>query len=164
VGSTPVTPDEQRAVEQFLYEEARLADDHRYEEWLNLWADDALYWVPAAGGRDTDPMKQASYIYDNRIRLQTRIGMLMSGEKFSQLPQSGLARVVSNVFVEGKDDRGDLVTNAKFVLVESRREILLWGGEVFYKLRPENDTFKLVQKKIVLVNCAAPMRKIAFIL
>ena len=42
MGATPVTAEEQRAVEQFLYEEARLADDHRYEEWLGLWTDDAL--------------------------------------------------------------------------------------------------------------------------
>jgi 3-phenylpropionate/cinnamic acid dioxygenase small subunit len=161
---TPVTDAERRAIEEFLYEEARLADEHRYEEWLALWTEDALYWVPAAGGRDTDPTRQASYIYDNRVRLQTRIGMLLSGEKFSQLPPSGLARVVSNIFVSGQEENGDIAVNAKFVLVESRREMLLWGGEIFYKLRPNQTSFGLVSKKVVLVNCAAPMRKIAFIL
>jgi benzoate/toluate 1,2-dioxygenase subunit beta len=161
---TPVTEEERRSVEDFLYEEARLADEHRYEEWLSLWTDDALYWVPAAGGRDTDPTRQASYIYDNRVRLQTRIGMLLSGEKFSQLPPSGLARVVSNIVVGGKDESGDVAVTAKFVLVESRREMLLWGGEVFYRLRPTDGSFGLVEKKVVLVNCAAPMRKISFIL
>jgi 3-phenylpropionate/cinnamic acid dioxygenase small subunit len=159
-----MSTDEHRAIEEFLYEEARLADSHRYEEWLALWTDDALYWVPAAGGKDTDPLQQASYIYDNIVRLRTRVGMLMSGEKFSQLPPSGLVRVVSNIFVEGQDDNGDVAVNAKFILVESRRELLMWGGDIFYKLRPNSGTFKLVEKKVVLVNCTEPMRKMSFIL
>jgi benzoate/toluate 1,2-dioxygenase beta subunit len=159
-----MSTDEHRAIEEFLYEEARLADSHRYEEWLALWTDDALYWVPAAGGKDTDPLQQASYIYDNIVRLRTRVGMLMSGEKFSQLPPSGLVRVVSNIFVEGQDDNGDVAVNAKFILLESRRELLMWGGDIFYKLRPISGTFKLVEKKVVLVNCTEPMRKMSFIL
>lgn len=164
MGLAPMSTDEHRALEEFLYEEARLADSHRYEEWLALWTDDALYWVPAAGGKDTDPLQQASYIYDNIVRLRTRVGMLMSGEKFSQLPPSGLVRVVSNIFVEGQDDNGDVAVNAKFILLESRRELLMWGGDIFYKLRPNSGTFKLVEKKVVLVNCTEPMRKMSFIL
>jgi 3-phenylpropionate/cinnamic acid dioxygenase small subunit len=164
MGLAPVSTDERRAVEDFLYEEARLADSHRYEEWLALWSDDALYWVPAAGGKDTDPMRQASYIYDNIVRLRTRLGMLISGEKFSQLPPSGLARVVSNIVVEGKDDNGDILTSAKFVLLESRRELIMWGGDLYYKLRPNGESFQLVEKKVVLVNHAEPMRKMSFIL
>jgi 3-phenylpropionate/cinnamic acid dioxygenase small subunit len=159
-----VSSDERRAVEEFLYEEARLADSHRYEEWLALWADDALYWVPAAGGKDTDPLQQASYIYDNIVRLRTRLGMLISGEKFSQLPPSGLVRVVSNIVVDGKDDNGDILTEAKFVLLESRREMILWGGDLYYKIRPDGGSFKLVEKKVVLVNHAEPMRKMSFVL
>jgi len=33
-------------VEAFLYREARLMDEHAYDEWLSLWTADALYWVP----------------------------------------------------------------------------------------------------------------------
>jgi 3-phenylpropionate/cinnamic acid dioxygenase small subunit len=159
-----VSSDERRAVEEFLYEEARLADSHLYEEWLALWTDDALYWVPAAGGKDTDPLQQVSYIYDNIVRLRTRLGMLISGEKFSQLPPSGLARVISNIGVEGKDDNGDISVTAKFILLESRREMIMWGGDLYYRLRPEGGSFRLVEKKVVLVNCAEPMRKMSFIL
>ncbi len=35
-------------VEQFLYREARYADEHDYDAWEALWTDDALYWVPVA--------------------------------------------------------------------------------------------------------------------
>ena len=41
-------------IAQFLYREARLQDEHRFDEWEALWTDDALYWVPA-NGEDIDP-------------------------------------------------------------------------------------------------------------
>ena len=35
------------AIEAFLYHEARLADENRYDEWFALWTEDVRYWVPA---------------------------------------------------------------------------------------------------------------------
>src|ERR1700756_5519516 len=50
-------------VEQFLYREARLADESDYDAWEALWTDDALYWVPI-GGPGGDPQREMSVIYD----------------------------------------------------------------------------------------------------
>ena len=58
-------------IEEFLFLEARLQDEHRYDEWEALWEDDALYWVPMKD--DADPERSVSYIYDNRARLASRI-------------------------------------------------------------------------------------------
>ena len=66
-----------RRVESFLYREARLMDENAYAEWLALWADDALYWVPATDD-DIHPATQVSTIYDNRARLEARIRRLSS--------------------------------------------------------------------------------------
>ena len=55
-------------IQKFLYGEARLMDEHRYQEWLTLWTSDAVYWVPC-GHEDTDPLRQVSIIYDNRAKL-----------------------------------------------------------------------------------------------
>jgi benzoate/toluate 1,2-dioxygenase beta subunit len=164
VGMTPVSEKVEKGVVAFLYEEARLADEHRYAEWEALWTTDGIYWVPARGGRDTDPERQVSYIYDNRTRIHTRIGMLLSGEKFSQSPPSGLRRLISNIVVQGYDDAGDILVGANFILLESRREMTIWGGEVIYKLRPDGDDLKMAQKKIILANHGEPMRKMVFIL
>ena len=61
-----------RGVEQFIYREARLRDEHRYDEWEALWTDDGVYWVPA-NGDDTDPTTQMSILFDNRPRIATRV-------------------------------------------------------------------------------------------
>ena len=31
---------------EFVYDEADLLDEQRFEEWLELFADDATYWIP----------------------------------------------------------------------------------------------------------------------
>ncbi|HWM76977.1 MAG TPA: aromatic-ring-hydroxylating dioxygenase subunit beta, partial [Methylomirabilota bacterium] len=33
-------------IESFLYREADLLDERRYEEWLELFTEDAHYWMP----------------------------------------------------------------------------------------------------------------------
>src|SRR5262249_61343202 len=65
-----------RAVVEFLYREARLADEARYAEWEALWAEDGVYWVPGTTGSRADPDRQISHIYDNRQRIATRVKLL----------------------------------------------------------------------------------------
>jgi benzoate/toluate 1,2-dioxygenase subunit beta len=66
-----VSDAEQRAATAFLSLEARLADEARYAEWLALWTDDAVYWVPATTDPAADPDTHLSHVYDNRARLET---------------------------------------------------------------------------------------------
>ena len=62
-------------VAAFLYREARLMDEHRYQEWLTLWeSSDTLYWVPC-NDDDIDPRRQVSIIYDDHDRLMQRDGL-----------------------------------------------------------------------------------------
>jgi 3-phenylpropionate/cinnamic acid dioxygenase small subunit len=147
----------------FLYLEAQLADEHKYAEWEALWAEDGIYWVPV-DGNDTDPTKTVSFIYDNRVRLRTRIAMLLTGERHAQVPPSDLARVLSNVLIHDHAPGEDIDVSAAFVLIEYRREHIIWAGRVKYKLRPTEDGLKMVMKKIVLVNSYDAIRKLGFIL
>ena len=84
------------AVTAFIYNEARLQDEHDYEAWEALWTDDGVYWVPA-NGDDIDPEKEMSIIYDNRSRISLRIKQLLTGKRHTQTPQSRLRRIVSNI-------------------------------------------------------------------
>ena len=64
-------------IESFLYYEARLIDEHQYDQWLSLWTEDSLYWIPC-NSDDADPALQAMIIYDNRDRLAERVLRLTS--------------------------------------------------------------------------------------
>jgi 3-phenylpropionate/cinnamic acid dioxygenase small subunit len=140
-----------RAIERFLYREARLMDENAYAEWLALWAEDALYWVPSGPG-DVDPLRQVSTIYDNRKRLEARITRLISGKAHAQSPPSRLCRVVSNIEIEEAGDN-TISTFSNFVLGEVRRgnqDVFI--GRSTHKLRPTGDDFKIFFKKVLLVN------------
>src|SRR5262245_40277063 len=40
-----------REVEQFLYREARLLDERRFHEWLELFTEDVRYWMVGRSSR-----------------------------------------------------------------------------------------------------------------
>ena len=150
----------QQVIEQFLYREARLQDEHCYDEWEALWAEDALYWVPAGGD---DPATQVSYIYDNRSRIASRIRQLKTGRRHAQAPQSKLRRAISNIEFSTGDNVVDVGSN--LMLVESRHgKQTLWAGRTTHKLRPEGDGFRMVLKKIELVNRDDPIGNLAFLI
>ena len=153
-----------RAVEQFVYREARLCDEQRYDEWEALWTDDGVYWVPA-NGDDTDPTTQMSILFDNRARIATRIKQLQTGKRHAQSPPSRLCRVVSNVELLGRDD-DDLVAMAAFVLYESRaRGLTPWVGRVRYRLRPGDvGMLRMAAKTVTLVDNDQPLHTLAFLI
>lgn len=140
-----------RQVENFIYREARLMDDNAYDEWLSLWAAEALYWVPV-GADELDPSQQISIIYDDRNRLESRIARLKSGYAHSQDPKSRMRRVVSNIEIE-ESSGGEIVAHSNFVLGEVRRgKQDVFIGRTIHKLRPEGDSFRILSKKVLLVN------------
>ncbi|MBI3245805.1 MAG: aromatic-ring-hydroxylating dioxygenase subunit beta [Deltaproteobacteria bacterium] len=150
-------------VEQFLYHEADLMDEHRYDEWLALWTDDALYWVPT-GRDDIDPAREISLIYDDRVRLQVRIARLKSGFAHAQEPKSRMRRLVSNL-VLAEEANGEILASSNFLLAELRRgKQDVFAGRTLHRLRPHDGSFKLVSKKVLLVNNDEPIDNLTFLI
>ena len=148
--AAPGTNDLQREVERFLYHEARLADEHRYQEWEQLWTDDGIYWVPA-NGEDCDPERDMSIIYDNRSRIRLRVKQLMTGKRHTQEPQSRLRRLISNVELLGEAE-GKIEVAANTIIFETnQRGDTVWGARNVYTLRRTDGGFRIALKKVVLV-------------
>jgi benzoate/toluate 1,2-dioxygenase beta subunit len=152
-----------REVEQFVYREARLADEGAYDDWEALWTDDAVYWVPA-NGDDIDPERQMSIIYDNRSRIGLRIKQLKTGKRHAQTPPSRLRRLVSNVeLLDGGGD-SDVLVGANFVIYESRqRGLTVWAGRCEYRLRRADGGWRMAGKKVVLVDNDRALFTLAFL-
>jgi len=154
-------------VEQFLYREARYADESDYDAWEALWTDDALYWVPVAS--TDDPLRTMSVIYDNRSRIATRLKQVRTGKRYAQAPPSNLRRLVSNIeFLGGRANSSggvDLEVAANFLVLESRaRGTQLWGGRTTYRLRRQDGDLRLAYKKVVLVNNDQPIPTLGFLI
>ncbi len=155
-------------VEQFLYREARYADESDYDAWEELWTDDALYWVPA-NGSDTDPAREMSVIYDNRSRIATRLKQARTGKRYAAAPASNMRRLLSNIELLGgranPDGGTDLEVGANFLLLESKaRGTHLWGGRSTYRLRRDKAGLRLAYKKVVLVDNDKPLPTLGFMI
>jgi 3-phenylpropionate/cinnamic acid dioxygenase small subunit len=162
-----VSDTEYRAVVEFLYHEARLADEARYAEWLALWTDDGVYWVPATTDPGATPDTHISHVYDNRARIDTRIKLLQTGHRYSQEPASLMRRLISNVEVTTAA-KGELVAESNFILaelaVQARHEMHWWAGRSTHRLRRIGGDLRMCGKKVVLVNAAEPLPNLSFLI
>lgn len=139
-------------VESFLYREADLADEHRFDEWLALWDQkDILYWIPA-GSDDIDPRHCISIAYDNRERLEDRIFRLQSKAVHAQRPRSRMRRIIGNIVIEA-DDGATATVRANFIFTEMRHGHQdVFNGRFIYQLRYNDDSLLIGSKKVLLVN------------
>ena len=162
-----VSDAESRAVVEFLHREARLADEARYAEWLALWTDDGVYWVPATTDPAVDPQRHLSHVHDNRARIDTRVKLLQTGHRYSQEPPSLMRRLISNIEVH-PEANGELVAESNFILaelsVQARHEMQWWVGRTTHRLRRVDGELKMCQKKVVLVNAAEPLPNLSFLI
>lgn len=150
-------------VEAFLFREARFADESRYNDWLSLWTDDALYWIPA-NQDDYDPTQHVSIIYADRIALQDRIDRLKSGGAWSQEPKSRLRRLISNIELEPPTVGNDCTVRSNFALGELRRsrQTVYFAHQIHY-LRRTSDGIKMSYKKVLLINNDTPIHNMSFL-
>lgn len=150
-------------IARFLAREARLMDEGRYDEWLALWADDGLYWVPC-NHDDVDPTREVSLIYDDRLRLGERVERLKSGSVLAQEPKPRMRRVVSNIEIEAGEG-GETLVHSNFVLGIARPTgQQLWLGHSIHRLRTGGGAFKIAQKKVLLINSDTEMPLLQFLI
>src|SRR5207245_2533444 len=124
----PVDVDLLRQIEQFLFLEARLADEGAYDGWEALWTDDGVYWIPA-NGDDIDPTSQMSILFDNRSRIALRVRQLKHDKRHAQNPRSRLRRLLVTVDHAGNSPRlrlEDLRTGRVGYLDALELETLAW--------------------------------------
>jgi benzoate/toluate 1,2-dioxygenase subunit beta len=147
--------------EDFLYREALLLDDMKLEEWLELFTDDAMYWIPE-NKDDLDPTRETSILYDDRFRMEDRVWRLMHGPAHAQIPPSRTRRIISNVQVQEETDE-EVIVYSNFAIFEVRRnEQRTFAGRYEHRLRSEEDGWRIARKKAILVNNASPIYNLTF--
>ena len=162
-----------RMIEQFLYREAMLLDEKRWQEWLALYTEDCFYWVPSVVGQK-DPVNTVSLYAEDRMRLEMRVIRINHPRAFSQDFPTRMSHVVGNVMLDPEDGRSahggmnpkaDVVVRSSLHILEYRKEEQrLFGGTVRHWLRRAGDDFRIAMKRIDLINCDAPMEVVQLFL
>jgi benzoate/toluate 1,2-dioxygenase beta subunit len=149
-------------VEDFLYREARLLDTQRYEEWLELFTDDATYWVPLEQGQQ-DPFGTSSIIHDDRTLLELRVKQARHPRAHARLPLARTVHQVGNVLIL-EESAGTLRVSSTLQLVEWRNDRQrVWGALVEHELRRADGGFRIARKRVDLVNSEAELDGIAIL-
>jgi 3-phenylpropionate/cinnamic acid dioxygenase small subunit len=136
--------------EQFLYHEARLLDTQQFEAWLELFTDDATYWIPLERNQK-DPLETSSIIHDDRTLLELRVKQARHPRAHARQPLARTVHQVGNVMVEEGAD--EVKVSSTLQLVEFRNEKQrLYGALVEHRLRRVNGSFKIAHKRVDLVS------------
>jgi 3-phenylpropionate/cinnamic acid dioxygenase small subunit len=153
-------------VAEFLFREARLADEHRYDEWLSLWGERVLYYAPC-NDDSADPARHTAIIIDDRQRLEERIARLKGGAAHAQDPPSRLRRVIGNVEVVPGPDANRVEVWSNFVLFETRRgrqQIYAGRCKHVLELGDDGQLVSMLEKRVFLVTNDEPLGNLTFLL
>lgn len=115
-------------IQQFLYKEARLLDQERYEEWLGLMTADIHYWMPLIQARyRKDPKPQISHqrmahFDDDLLGLRRRVTRALHGTAWAEDPPTRAVHQVSNIEVEPTETPDAYQVHSVFTVCRGRNE------------------------------------------
>jgi 3-phenylpropionate/cinnamic acid dioxygenase small subunit len=156
-------------VEALLYREARLLDDLALEDWLTLFADDGLYWIPIDETKDPD--RHASLVYDNPLRREERVYHLLNVWFPAQSPPSRTVHFVSNI--EVVSESGELDVRSHQIVYEVRSgdfrqtglgEVRPIVARVRHRLIDTGNALLIRKKTILLIDRDMPQSNLTFLL
>jgi len=145
----------QHAVEQFLYHQADLLDRKQWQEWIDLFTDDGVYWMPPEPSYTTWDGTPAIFAEDKNL-MRVRMGRVLHPDAWSQRPLWGTNHVVSNVMVEKESPNGDVVARSRFHMMELRRDdVRHFAGSYIHSLVKARDGYRIKLQRVDMTNAQA---------
>jgi 3-phenylpropionate/cinnamic acid dioxygenase small subunit len=160
-----------REIERFLYREARLLDERRFREWLELLTDDVHYWMAARSNRyprsskaiaildaaryveeDLTGDEELAILDETKETLAARVARLDTGMAWAEDPPSRTRHLIANIDVEAGDGATEFKVHSNFIVYRSRAET----EEDFYVgarqdlLRRVDDKWMIARRKLTL--------------
>lgn len=161
--AVPDAEDHAPAVQRLLALEARLLDEQRFEEWLELFTAECVYWV-ASNWPPEDPAREVSITLDDRRRLEDRVVRYRTGHAFSQLPLSRMTRTLGHPECWWIEPRGALIARTCFHISELRRgEVNSYGGHYEHVIADVEGRPRIDEKRVNLLVADQPVKNISFL-
>ena len=151
-------------IEDVLYREAELLDERRYEEWLDLFTEDARYWMPMRRNVPSDEPEReftragvdVNWFDEGKDTLTRRVKQIRTGIHWAEQPPSRICHMVSNVQIlearPSEDTAAEVTVKSRFLLyrnrVETETDFLVGKREDVW--RRVNGGWRIASRKIVL--------------
>jgi 3-phenylpropionate/cinnamic acid dioxygenase small subunit len=163
-------------VDEFLYHEAELLDERRYEAWLELLADDVRYWMPMRRNVKVGELEREftregldiNWFDEGKDTLTRRVQQILTGVHWAEEPLSRLCHMISNIqLLDAKpsvSEPSEITVKCRFLIyrnrVETETDILVGKREDV--LRRLNGQWKIAQRKIILDQNVLQAKNLTF--
>ena len=145
----------QYEAEQFLYRQSELLDSKKWQDWIDLFTDDGIYWMPPEPSHKTWEGMPAIFAEDKNL-MTVRMNRVLHPDAWSQRPLWGTNHVVSNVVIEKQETNGDLRVRSRFHMMELRRDdVRHFAGSYVHHLKKSKDGFKIKLQRVDMTNAQA---------
>jgi 3-phenylpropionate/cinnamic acid dioxygenase small subunit len=147
-------------IEDFFWFEAELLDEHRYDEWLQLFTEDVRYWMPIRRNvaskemkeRESPPEDDISWMNSDLDMLQKRVKQIQTGVHWADEPLSRVSHMIGNVRILDSSNPDEVRVSSRFVFHRNRhqREESTFFGKRIDTLRREEGAWKIARREIYI--------------
>ena len=152
-------------VEEFLYHEANLLDERHFGAWLDLLAEDLVYFMPIrrnvkfgthADAGDTRQGEGISWFDEDKWTLTKRVEQILTGVHYAEEPLSRVCHLVSNIqlleVTPSAEAAEEVVVSCRFLVYQNRMqyETALFVGRRTDRLRRLADSWQVARREILL--------------
>jgi 3-phenylpropionate/cinnamic acid dioxygenase small subunit len=146
---------EQFAVEQFLYRQSDFLDSKRWQDWIDLFAPDGIYWMPPDASYKTWDGQPAIFAEDRNL-MTVRMNRVLHPDAWSQRPLWETNHVVSNVTIDKKSPRGEIIVRSRFHMMELRRDdVRHFAGSYTHHLKKTKSGYAIKLQRVDMTNAQA---------
>ena len=157
------TAEDHASICRFLNFEARLLDAARLPEWLELFTDDCVYWLPTDVD-GADPRSMVAWEMNDRRRLEERVERLGTGRAYSQAPPTRTTHLYTNIETLTAGDLEVHVLCTFLIQTHLAGRISQRSGWNGYVLRRAASSWQIVVKRISLFDADLPQDNNSFTL
>jgi 3-phenylpropionate/cinnamic acid dioxygenase small subunit len=152
-------------IEEFLYQEADLLDGRKFREWLDLLADDLVYFMPIRrnvkfGEHDerenTRQGEGISWFDEDKWTVTKRVEQILTGVHYAEEPLSRVTHMVSNVRLldvkPAMESAQEVTVSCRFLVFQSRVEYenYTFIGRRTDILRRNGDSWLIARRELIL--------------
>ena len=145
----------QHDVEQFLYAQADLLDRKQWQDWVDLFTADGIYWMPPDASYKTWDGQPAIFAEDKNL-MTVRMLRVLHPDAWSQRPLWETNHIVSNVALKKIAKNGDIEVTSRFHMLELRRDdVRHFAGSYIHVLKKSRQGYKIKLQRVDMTNAQA---------
>jgi len=152
-------------IEEFLYQEADLLDGRKFREWLDLLAEDLVYFMPIRRNvkfgeheerENTRQGEGISWFDEDKWTVTKRVEQILTGVHYAEEPRSRVTHMVSNVRLldikPSVEDPAEVTVGCRFLVFQSRVEYEQYTfiGRRTDILRRNGDSWLIARRELIL--------------